>query len=257
MKDVSGAIIVFFLALFAFIKLSGPFPLSISSVTTTKTDSFTVSGEGKVTMIPDIARIQAGVTAQGSSIKVVQQELNKKIKAISDAIKKQGVDDKDIQTTNYSVNPQYDYRNGTQKITGYEANSNFSIKVRNMDNATAVIDVATANGANQVGGISFDVDDKTKVENEARTKAAAAAKAAADKAVADAKSKAQLAAKTAGFSLGRVINYNENSGGYGRPLPMYAKAELMNAGAADQVATTIEPGSQEITVSVSLSYEIR
>lgn len=246
MKDVSGAIIVFFLALFAFIKLSGPLPLSISSVTTTKTDSFTVSGEGKVTMIPDIARVQAGVTAQGASIKVVQQELNKKIKAISDAIKKQGVKDSDIQTLNYSVNPQYDYRNGTQKITGYEASSNFSIKVRNMDNATAVIDVATANGANQIGGISFDVDDKTKVENEARTKA-----------VADAKSKAELAAKTAGFSLGRVINYNENSGGVGRPVPMYAKAELMNGGSADSVATTIEPGSQEVTVSVSLSYEIR
>jgi hypothetical protein len=233
------------LALFAFINLS-PLPLSISSVTTTKTDSFTVSGEGKVTMIPDIARVHAGVTAQGASIKVVQQELNKKIKAISDAVKKQGVDDKDIQTMNYSVNPQYDYRSGNQKITGYEASSNFSIKVRNMDNATAVIDVATANGANQVGGISFDVDDKTKVENEARTKA-----------VADAKSKAQLAAKTAGFTLGRVINYNENTGGVVRPMPMYAKADMMNAVAAEQVATTIEPGSQEISVSVSLSYEIR
>ncbi len=246
MKDLSGAIIIFFIALFAFIKLAGPLPLSISSVTTTKTDSFTVSGEGKVTLVPDIARIEAGVTAQGPSIKVVQQELNKKIKAISDAIKKQGVNDKDIQTTNYSVNPQYDYRSGTQKITGYEASSNFSIKVRNMDNATAVIDVATANGANQIGGISFDVDDKTAVENEARAKA-----------VADAKKKAETAAKTAGFSLGRVINYNENSGNFGRPMPMYAKAELMNAGAADQVATTIEPGSQDITISVSLSYEIR
>ncbi len=246
MKDISGAIVLFFIGLFAFVKFAGPIPFSVSSVTTTKTDSFTVSGEGKVTMIPDIARVEAGVTAQGPSIKVVQQELNKKIKAISDAVKKQGVEDKDIQTLNYSVNPQYDYRNGTQKILGYEASSNFSIKVRNMDNATAVIDVATANGANQIGGISFDVDDKTKVENEARAKA-----------VADAKKKAELAAKTAGFTLGRVINYNENSGGEGRPIPMYAKAEMLSVGAPDQVATTIEPGSQELTISVSLSYEIR
>lgn len=246
MKDISGAIIIFFISLFAFIKLAGPLPLSISSVTTTKTDSFTVSGEGKVSLVPDIARVQAGVTAQAPSVKVAQQELNKKIKAVNDAIKKLGIEDKDIQTTNYSVNPQYDYRNGNQKINGYEANSNFSIKVRNMDNATAVIDAATANGANQIGGISFDVDDKTKVENEARTKA-----------VADAKAKAQLAAKTAGFTLGRVINYNENSGGDMRPMPMYAKAEMAGGAAPDSVATTIEPGSQEITISVSLSYEIR
>lgn len=245
MKDLSGAIIVFFIALFAFIKLAGPIPLSISSVVTSKTDSFTVTGEGKVTLSPDIAKIQAGVTAQSASVKQAQQDINKKIKAISDAIKKLGVDTKDIQTTQYSVHPQYDYRDGRQKITGYEATTTLSIKVRDMEKANDVIDSATANGANQIGGISFDVDDRTKVENEARAKA-----------VEDAKKKAEMAAKTAGFTLGRVINYNENTGGDMRPVPlMYAKTEM--AGTADQVASPIEPGSQDITVTVSLSYEIR
>lgn len=245
MKDISGAVIVFFIALFAFIKLAGPLPLSISSVITTKTDSFTVTGEGKVSLTPDIARIQAGVTAQSASVKQAQQDINKKTKAISDAIKKLGVDAKDIQTSQYSVHPQYDYRDGKQKITGYEATTTLSIKVRDMENANDVIDLATANGANQIGGISFDVDDRTKVENEARAKA-----------VEDAKKKAQMAAKTAGFTLGRVINYNENTGGDMRPMPaMYAKTEMM--GAADQVESTIEPGSQDIMVTVSLSYEIR
>ncbi len=245
MKDISGAVIVFFIALFAFIKLAGPIPLSISSVVTNKTDSFTVTGEGKVSLSPDIAKIQAGVTAQSSSVKQAQQDINKKINAISDAIKKLGVDTKDIQTAQYSVHPQYDYRDGRQKITGYEAATTLSIKVRDMEKANDVIDVATANGANQIGGISFDVDDRTKVENEARAKA-----------VEDAKKKAEMAAKTAGFTLGRVINYNENTGGDMRPVPMmYAKTEM--AGAADQVASTIEPGSQDIMVTVSLSYEIR
>lgn len=201
-------------------------------------------GEGKVTLTPDIARVQTGVTAQGATVKQVQQEVNKKIQAISDAVKKLGVDSKDIQTSNYSINPQYDYRDGKQKISGYEASSTFSIKIREMDRATDVIDTATANGANQIGGISFDVDDKTKIENDARSKA-----------VFDAKKKAEIAAKTAGFSLGRVINYSENTGNTGRPVPMYAKAEMM--GAADQAPTTIEPGSEEIKVTVSLSYEIR
>lgn len=245
MKDISGAVIVFFIALFAFIKLAGPIPLSLSSVVTNKTDSFTVTGEGKVSLSPDIARIQAGVIAQGASVKQAQQDINKKIKAISDAIKKLDVDAKDIQTAQYSVHPQYDYRDGKQKITGYEATTTVSIKVRDMDKANDVIDMATTNGANQIGGISFDVDDRTKVENEARAKA-----------VGDAKKKAETAARTAGFTLGRVINYAEHTGGDMRPAPMmYAKAEM--AGAADQVESTIEPGSQDIMVSVSLSYEIR
>jgi uncharacterized protein len=244
MKDITSAVVVFFIALFAFTKLAGPIPLSVSSVVTSKSDTFTVTGEGKVTATPDIAVVTAGVQTQGATVKQIQQELNTKINKITDAIKKLGVDSKDIQTTNYNVSPIYDYRNGTQRITGYQANSNVTIKVRNLDSANGVVDAATANGANQIGGISFDVSDKTKAENEARTKA-----------VEEAKKKAELAAKTAGFSLGKVINYNENFGGVPRPL-MYAKAE-MDLAAGNAAPTQIEPGSSEIVVSVSLSYEIR
>lgn len=244
MKDITGAVIVFFLSLFVYTKLAGPIPFSLSSVVTTKTDTFTVTGEGKSTVVPDIAVVNAGVQAQGASVKQVQQELNTKINAVTDRIKKLGIDSKDIQTTNYSVSPTYDYRLGNQKITGYQANTNITVKVRVMDKANDVIDAATQAGANQIGGVTFDVSDKTKAENEARTQA-----------VAEAKRKAEIAAKTAGFSLGRVIDYSENPGGVPRPVPMYAKADM--AGGAESAPTQIEPGSSEMTVSVSLSYEIR
>lgn len=241
--DKVGAVVLFFIALFAYTRLAGPIPFSVSSITTTKTDTFTVTGEGKVTASPDIATVSVGVQSQGPSVKAVQDQLNKNINAVSAAVKKAGVDAKDIQTSNYNINPMYDYTNGSQRITGYQASSNLTIKVRNIDNANTVIDAATAAGATQVGGISFDVDDKTKSQNEARQLA-----------VSDAKRKASDAARIAGFTLGRVINYSEDFGNVPRPVPMMARAD---SGLAAGAPTEVQPGSSEITVNVSLSYEIR
>ncbi len=241
--DIAGAVIVFFIALFAYTKWIGPIPFSVNSITTSKSDAFSVTGEGKASVSPDIAVVNAGVTAQGQTVKQAQSQLNDSINKVSAAIKKVGVADRDIQTTNYNVSPTYDFRSGSQRVTGYTANSNLTIKVRNVDKVNEVIDAATANGATQVGGVSFDVDDKTKAENEAR-----------EKAVADAKKKATDAAKIAGFTLGRIVNYSEDFGGAPRPIPMMAKAE-----GSDQVMppTQVEPGSTEVTVTVTLSYEIR
>lgn len=244
MKDLSGAIVLFFILLFAYTKIAGPIPFSINSVTTTKTDTFSVSGEGKITMVPDIAVVSVGVTAQGASVSKVQQELNTKINAMSDAIKKLGVGAGDIKTSYYNISPTYDYSSSSQRITGYQANSNLTIKVRKIDNANAVIDAATAAGANEVGGVSFDVDDKTKAENQAR-----------ELAVADAKSKAEAAAKAAGFKLGRVINYSEGGGANPRPVMFDAAKVMPMAGGGEP--TQVEPGTSELTVNVSLSYEIQ
>lgn len=241
--DFAGTVIVFFIALFAYTKWIGPIPFSVNSTTTSKSDAFSVTGEGKATVKPDIAVINAGVMSQGATVKTAQDQLNSAINKVSAAVKNLGVDSKDIQTTNYSVNPTYDFRSDSQRVTGYTANTNLTIKVRNVDKVNDVIDAATASGANQVGGVSFDVDDKTKAENEAR-----------EKAVADAKKKASDAARIAGFTLGRIVNYSEDFGGIPRPVPMMAKAE----GALQEVPSTqIEPGSTEITVTVTLSYEIR
>lgn len=242
--SAGGVVIVFFLSLFAFVKLVGPIPFSMQSITTQKTDFFTVTGVGKTTITPNIALVTVGVTAQGQSVKGAQKDLNTKMDAISKSIKQLGVDTKDIKTSNYSINPRYDYQSSLQRIVGYDANSSLTIKVRDMDKATSVVDVSTANGANQIGGISFDVDDRSKAENEARTLA-----------VADAKSKAEIASKTAGFTLGKIVNYSEGSNTQ-PPRPMMLKT--MAAGAENQaVPTTIEPGSTEISLQVTLSYQLQ
>lgn len=233
----------FFILLFTFTKLFGPIPFSVNSTVTQKFTTFDVTGEGKVSAIPDVAMLTVGVSASGPTVKAAQDQLNSNINKVSVAIKKLGIDSKDIKTTNYNVNPvRGDFNNGPAKITGYEANTNLQIKVRKLELANSVVDTATANGANQVGGMSFDIDDRTKLENEARTKA-----------VAEAKKKATEAAKIAGFELGRIINYSENSGNL-IPIPVRAMAVDKAIGGAP---TQIEPGSTDITVSVTLSYEIQ
>lgn len=232
----------FFILLFSFTKIFGPIPFSVSSVTTTKSTTFDVTGEGKVTVSPDIALVTVGVQVNGQTVKAAQDEINAAINKVSEAVKKLGIDAKDIQTTNYNINPSYDYTNG-QKITGYSASTNLQIKVRKLELANSVIDTATANGANQVGGISFNVDDPTKLENEARTKA-----------VADAKKKAEDASKIAGFKLGRIVNYSENQTGVPGPVPLRAMSIDKAIGGTP---TQVEPGSSEITVSVTLSYDIQ
>ena len=238
MKHFAGAIIIFFIALFVYTKLVGPIPFSVTSVTTNKTDTFSVTGEGKVSVPPDIAIVSVGVQAQGATVKIAQDQLNTKMNAVTAAVKKVGIADKDIQTSNYSLYPVYDTR-----LTGYQASSNLIIKVRAIDSANTVIDSATAASANQVGGITFDVDDKTKAENAARLLA-----------VADAKTKAQNAAKIAGFSLGKIINYSEDFGNSPRPIPMLAKTNIADSNSAP---TQVNPGTNEITVTVQLSYQIQ
>lgn len=236
-------ILIFFLLLFVYTKVVGPIPFSVNSVTTTKSDTFNVTGEGSVAAKPDIATLNVGIQAQGSTVKAAQDQINATINKVAEAIKKLGVEQKDIQTTNYNINPNYDFQGNIQRITGYSASTNLSIKVRNIDLVNQVIDQATGSGANQVGGISFDVDDKTKLENEARQKA-----------VAEARGKAESAAKIAGFKLGRIVNYSENFEGEPRPIPL-----RMSVGApdAEKLETAVEPGSSEIRVIVTLSYEIQ
>lgn len=230
----------FFVLLFGFTRLFGPIPFSVSSAVTNKSTTFDVTGEGKVAAVPDIAVVNVGVAANGQTVKQAQDILNTNINKISDAIKKLGVDSQDIQTSNYNINPTMDYTGSSQKITGYAANSNLVIKVRKVDQANTIIDAATANGANQVGGVSFEVDNKANAENEARQKA-----------VEDAKRKAELASKTVGFKLGRIINYTENFGNNPRPVPLKAQT-----GIGGPNTTNVEPGTSEINITVTLSYEI-
>jgi uncharacterized protein YggE len=246
-NNLFGLIFFFFLLLFLYTKFVGPFPFSVTSVQTNKQTSFMVTGEGKATAVPNQATISFGVTKQAATVADAQDQTNKAVETALNSIKSQGIDIKDIKTTNYSVNPQYDYKAATQTISGYQVSQNVDLKVKQLDKVNKVLDALTANGANVVNQVSFGFDDATqkKLNDQARTEA-----------VKEAKEKAQSMASIAGFHLGRIVDVQENLGG-GTPMPVMfsARKEATGMGAADIAQSNVTPGQNEVSLSVTLSYE--
>lgn len=244
LRQIAPSLIVIlslFVFLFIYTKIAGPIPFSVNSVTTSKSDTFYVSGEGRAAVKPDIAVVSIGIQANGATVREAQDRINTVINRVSSAVKELGTSENDIRTTNYNISPNYDFREETQRIIGYNSNTNLSIKIRDIDKVNSVIDAATVNGANQVGGVTFEIDDRSKAENEAR-----------EKAVAEAKKKAEDASRIAGFRLGRIINYLEN---FDRgPIPVPLREGALEV--AQDASTKIEPGISEVVVNVTLSYEI-
>lgn len=238
------AVIVFFILLFVFAKW-GP-AINFSTTTQTKGDPFVVTGEGKVFVTPDIAKITVGVQESGASLKTVQDNLNKKSAAITDAVKNLGVKKEDIKTTSYNLYPQYDYQNSPNRLTGYQVSTTYEITIKDFDKINDLIVIATGAGANMEGGINFEINEVTKKEKlqEARSLAAV-----------DAKEKAQGLASAAGINLGKVINISESQGSNEiRPLPAMGGAVILDKLA---VEPSIQAGQTEINVMVTLSFEVR
>lgn len=220
----------------------------VNQVVTQKENIFSVSGEGKVTATPNVANISLGVTAEAATALAAQDQANQVMNRLIDQLKSQGIEDRDIETTNYSIFPQYGFVStvpGPNRITGYSVNINLTVHVRDLDKLNNIVDIATAAGSNQVGNIELTLSDEKRNE---------LLKEAREKAVAEAKEKAEALAKAAGLTLGRVINVQE-SGGSVPPIPL--RAELALDVAKVGAPTQIEPGSTEIVSQVTLFYETR
>lgn len=241
---IAICLIGFFLLAALYFRFAGPIPVSMTSTVTTKTDLFTVSGEGKVTAIPDMAQVNLGITVNRPAVKEAQNEANGIINKISNDLKRLGIEEKDIKTTRYNLNPNYDFSSGRQRITGYQININLEVKVRDFDKINQVIDTATADGANLVEGLQFSVDEPKLKELKAKAR---------EEAIKEAKEKAQEIAKAGGMRLGKIVNIQENIISPWEPRPFVA----LEKATVPEEPTKIEPGEQEIRVSVSLSYEIK
>lgn len=219
------------------------------------TNTITVSGYGEVFSVADIATFSFSVTSQKATVKAAQDDATAKINAVTAYLKDAGVEAKDIQTTDYSVYPQYDYvqqacsggycPGGKQVLRGYEVRQTTSIKVRDLSKAGDLLAGVGAKGATEVSGLNFTFDDPQKTQDEARGKA-----------IADAKEKADELAKQLGVRIVRVVSFSENGDGY--PSPMYGRGGMESAVAQDvKVAPTIEVGQNKVTSNVSVTYEIR
>ena len=239
-------------ALIAFtLRVLGPLPLSITQTTTNKQSTFDVSGEGEISTAPDRAEINLGIQANESTVKAVQDKGNQIINKITQDVLALGVERTDIKTINYSLYPNYDYRSGGQKITGYALSVNLQVKAKDFTKISQIVDTATADGANQVGGVSFTLSDDKKREVEDQVR---------EVAIKRAKEKAESLAHLSGVKLGKIVNVSENAGsnGYLRPYAMMSEKAVdvgMGGGTPASAPTNVEPGSTTFTMTVTLSYE--
>ncbi|MDO8576429.1 MAG: SIMPL domain-containing protein [bacterium] len=220
-------------------------------------NTITVSGDGEVFAVPDTATFSVTVQEEAKEVKAAQEVATKKGNDIKSYLKSQGIDEKDIQTTDYSLYPQYDYTNsvcsggycppGKQVLRGFQVSETLTVKVRDTKKAGDILAGVGSKGASSVSGLSFTIDDQDKLDAEAR-----------DKAIAKAKEKAEALADALGVSIVRVVGFSE--GGGGGPI-YYAKTMALGMGGASDAALPPSPeialGQNKITSNVTVTYEIR
>jgi uncharacterized protein YggE len=217
-------------------------------------NTITVNGHGEAVGVPDIATFTFSVVSDKATVADAQADATTKANATTAYLTSQGISKNDIQTSNYSIQPQYSYNspvctNGfcppsNQTLTGYEVSQTTTVKIRDTSKAGTVLAGIGSTGATEVSGLTFTFDDPTSVQTDARNKA-----------IADAKTKADALAKQLGVSLVRVTAFNENAGG---SMPQPVVYNMATAGSAKAaVAPTISVGQNNVTDDVSITYEIR
>lgn len=207
-------------------------------------DTITIAGEGKISSLPNVAEISLGLISEGKDIPATQRDNSIKVNAIIAALKVLGIAEADMQTSNYSINPRYEYLDGRQNIIGYSVNQNLSIKVRDLSKVGDVVAKAGELGSNQVNGVTFTIDDPSSIQQSARKEA-----------IADAEKKAKDLAGSLGVTLVRVVGFSESTPGVPVPPMYYSKMDSMQA--AGPVAPEIQPGELDVKADVMITYEIR
>lgn len=203
-----------------------------------------VSATGEVTRVPDIAVISTGVVTRAATATAAIQQNATRMERVRAALRRAGIEDKDIQTSSINLNPEYVYaERQPPRLTGYTASNQVSVRFRDIRKTGEILDALVAEGANQINGPSLTIDKPEQALDEARLKA-----------IANGRARADLYARALGMRVVRLLSVSE-SGGYAvpPPMPMYARAEAMSADAS----TKIDPGEQKVQVSVAMSFELQ
>jgi uncharacterized protein YggE len=198
-----------------------------------------VTGEATVSVPPDLAQIDGGVTSEAKTAREATDANNAAMGKVLLALKGAGIDEKDFQTSRLSLQPQSaPNRTGPAAIVGYRASNRVTIRLRDVAKVASVIDTLVAAGANDIGGINFMVSQASKLLDEAR-----------EQAIADARRKAEIYAKAAGVTLGAPLSISEE--GNAAPVPYRRVAAGMAAPAP------VAQGEETLAVTVSVSWAIK
>ncbi len=212
-------------------------------------DRFSVTGSGTVYAKADIANLEVGLkTGAKKTAAEATKESTAKMDEIIQEIKKLNIDEKDIKTSGYNLTPVYNWTDKTgQQLIGYEVSQNLTLKIRDLNKIGDVIAKTTEKGANQIGNISFTIDDEYALKNQAR-----------ELAIQKAKEKAALIAEQSGMKLGEVKSVYESSEPFVSPMA-YSNAKLDMGTGRMEVLTSpnIQTGQNEIKVEVTLMYEVK
>jgi uncharacterized protein len=204
--------------------------------------AISVTGEGTLSVRPDLAQIDAGVASDAKTAREASEANNAAMAKVLAALKGAGIEDKDYQTSRLSLQPQYaPNRPGPSPIVGYRAANRVTIKVRDVAKVANVIDTLVSAGANDIGNINFTVTQASKLLDEAR-----------EKAVTDARRKAEIYAKAAGVTLGAPLSISEE----GAPAPMF-RAKTLAMAPMEASAPPVAQGEETLSVTVSVTWAIK
>lgn len=239
-RDISRAWFFLPVALF----LAGNAPAQPADITR----SIHVSGQGEASGKPDLAEINAGVQTFAKTVIEASRQNQAILEKIFEALDGQGIEEKDIQTSNYSIWAEQDYsRNGEQgndRIVGFRVSNIVHVKVREIAKIGEVLAAVTNAGANSINGIQFSVQDAEQLERQAR-----------EAAMADARARAESLASLAGVELGEVLSLSLSSApDYPRP---YAASRVMEMADAGAPVPGIAPGQQSVSVTINATFAIR
>jgi hypothetical protein len=217
--------------------------IEAQGVTSTSERYIRVSGAGEVAVVPDIAYINIGVHSEAEDVTSALEANNTQAAELTEALKAEGIEEKDIQTANFNVYPQTRYDNMGQPVgTSYVVDNTVYVTVRDLANLGKMLDTAISAGANNIYGISFDIADKETVLAQAR-----------ELAIKDAEAKAQSVAEVAGVTLGQILSIDVSTPTYTQPYFGYGMG-----GGTSRVETSVPVSAGQIVVSytATLNYAI-
>jgi hypothetical protein len=203
--------------------------------------AISVTGEARISVAPDIAFVDAGVATDARSAREASDANNTAMTKVFAALKAANIDARDIQTSRLSLQPQYapNRSSGPTSITGYRASNRVTVRIHDVSKVAGVIDTLVGAGANDIGNVSFSVSQASQLLDDAR-----------EKAVADARRKAEIYAKAAGVTLGAPLSISEE----GAPQPVFRGKMVAGMAAAP---TPIAQGEETLSISVSVSWAIK
>lgn len=206
--------------------------------------TISVSGEGSVFVSPDIGVVSFSNEAESISVLEAQRKSAAITNEAVKFIKNSGVEDKDLKTISYIIQPIYDFPKGRREFRGYQVRQSMELKIRDLSKTGSILSGLAALGVDEIGSLVFKVDDPEEAKRQAR-----------EKAIIDAKKKAADLAASLGIKLGKIVSFNEFGGG---PIPIFA---LESFGKGGDVSSGLAPetptGENEISTSVNIAFEIK